>query len=166
MAVLGRLPQITQFFKDKPAFIEAFKYFEQALNVHSEVHKRIQTLPMNAFEKVPLEHGMFALEQKFYSKARDLCFFESHKKYIDIQLIVSGEELMEYCDIQKCTVEQSYSVERDLITYVMHNNTTKVLLQSGDFGIFFPEDVHLGCQQNNESSLCTKTVIKIPLEYF
>ena len=45
--------------------------------------------------------NIFALEQVFYTKDRKECFIESHKKYIDFQLILSGNEQMEYIDIDK-----------------------------------------------------------------
>ena len=166
MAIIGRLPDIEKHFKENPAFEKAFRYFSQAMDPSSSIHQRIKDLPMDAFEKVPLEDGMFALEQKFYSKPRQECFLESHKKYIDIQLIVSGAELMECVDISKCTVENEYDSDRDLITYHDNQSMNKILLQDGDFGIYFPNDVHLGCQQYNEAQLCLKTVIKMPITNF
>lgn len=166
MAIIGRLPDIHKHFKGNSYFQRAFSYFERVLDVSSQEHFRIQNLPLNAFEKVVLGEDLFALEQKFYSKPRTDCFLESHIKYIDIQMIVSGEELMECCDISKCQVKDKYCIDKDLIIYEDYTDMNKILLKRGDFGIFFPQDVHLGCQMHKAPTLCTKTVIKIPLKYF
>lgn len=166
MAIIGRLPDINKHFKGNKHFQIAFEYFQQALNKESDVHNRIQNLPLGAFEKVELSDGIFAIEQKFNSKDRSECFLESHIKYIDIQLIVTGEELMECCDINKCTVKDKYDGEKDLITYKDFNKMNKILLQSGDFAIYYPQDIHLGCQMVKTPTLCTKTVIKMPIEHF
>ena len=166
MAIIGRLPDINKHFKGNPHFEAAFNYFNQALDSKSEIFKRIQNLPLDAFEKVELGNEMFALEQKFYSKSREECFLESHIDHIDIQLIITGEELVEQCCIEYCSQKENFYPERDLITYNDFQDTSKILLQSGDFAIFFPQDIHLGCQKYQESVLCTKTVIKMPVKYF
>lgn len=166
MAIIGRLPDINKHFNGNPYFEKAFHYFAQALDPENDIYKRIQDLPMDAFDRVELENGMFALEQKFYSKPRTECFLESHIKYIDIQLIVTGQELMEYCDISYGQVKEQYSKEKDLITYLDTPDMSKILLRSGDFAIFYPQDIHLGCQQYQNRALCTKTVIKMPIELF
>ncbi len=166
MAIIGRLPDISKHFKGMEQFQRAFEYFQNALEPSHDTHKRIQALPMDAFEKVDLGNGMFALEQKFISKERSDCFLESHIKYIDIQLIVTGEELMECCDIHKCKVLEKYDKEKDLIVYENFDEMNKIRLQPGDFAIYFPQDIHLGCQKVNTPTLCTKTVIKMPIEFF
>lgn len=166
MAIIGRLPDINKHFKGNSYFSLAFDYFNKALDPSSKIHKRIQSLPLDAFDKVNLGEDIFALEQKFHSKKRQDCFLESHIHYIDIQLIVSGEELMEHCDIHCCEVKEKYNSQKDLIVFKDYRDTHKVLLRSGDFAIFFPQDIHLGCQQYQEPTLCTKTVIKMPVKYF
>lgn len=166
MTILGRLPDIRKHFENNGHFASAFDYFEKALSPDHQIYKRIEGLPLNAFEKVNLGNGIFAIEQKFNSKNREDCFFESHIKYIDIQLLITGAECMESCDIHKCSVDQKYDKEKDLITYNDIKITNKISLTPGDFAIFFPQDVHMGCQRQDSSVLCTKTVIKMPLKYF
>ena len=166
MAIVGRIPDIQKHFPENPYFDIAFKYFRIALNQNSDIYKRIQLLPLNAFERVDLGKGIFALEQKFNSKCRSDCFLESHIKYIDIQLIISGAELMEYCDIKKCDVKEKYNAQKDLIVYEDFHEMNKVILKNGDFAIYFPQDIHLGCQMYKEPTLCSKTVIKMPIKHF
>ena len=44
-------------------------------------------------EKVDLSHGVFALEQVYETKPRAEGFFESHRKYIDVQFVFEGDQL-------------------------------------------------------------------------
>jgi len=168
MAVVGCLPDILKYFRNSPNFLQAFEYFKSALDTNSLVHKRIHALPMIATEKVLLTDDCYALEQRYTTKKREDCFFESHRKYIDIQMVVSGSELMEHVHISQLQLSQNLLVEKDLIIYQSYSNdfTNKILLKRGDFAIYFPEDAHMGGQMNLESEACFKTVVKIPINAY
>lgn len=165
MAIIGNLYKLENFFAEKDLQV-VFNYFKEAIDVHSKVHKRIFNLPVGSFEKVQLNNDTFALEQVFYTKDRTECFIESHKKYIDFQLILSGNEQMEYIDINKLDVENIYDEQKDLITYKLVDNTSKLLLQNNDLAIFFPDDAHIGLPKYKESELVYKTVVKLPMELY
>lgn len=165
MAIIGNIYKLEKFFKEKNLNI-VFDYFKQAIDENSEVHKRIFSLPVGSFEKVNITNDIFALEQVFNTKYREDCFIESHKKYIDFQLILSGNEQMEYVDIDKLEVDQSYDEQKDLITYKLLDNTSKFLLQDNDLAIFFPDDAHIGLPKYKESELVYKTVIKFPIKAY
>lgn len=165
MAIIGNLFKLEKQLSDKN-LKAVFEYFKQALDSNSEVNKRIFSLPAGSFEKVPLTDGIFALEQVFYTKDREECFIESHKKYIDFQLVLQGTEEMEYIDIDKLSVDKSYDDSKDLITYKLVDNTSKFVLQKADLAIFFPDDGHIGLPMHKEKSLVYKTVIKLPIELY
>jgi len=165
MAIIGNIKKIEKLLADKNLSV-VFEYFNEALDVNSKVYQRIFNLPVGAFEKVDITDDIFALEQVFYTKNRDECFIESHRKYIDFQLVLSGSEQMEYIDIDKLEVKTAYNEEKDLITYKEVINTSKLLLQSGDLAIFFPDDAHMGLPKFEKSELVYKTVIKFPAELF
>lgn len=169
MAIIGNIYKLENFLKDKDKDKDlnlVFDYFKQALDTKSEVHKRIFSLPVGSFDKVNITDDIFALEQVFYTKNREDCFIESHKKYIDFQLIISGKEQMEYIDIDKLEVDKSYDKVKDLITYKFVDNTSKFLLESEDIAIFFPDDAHIGLPKYTEPELVYKTVIKFPMEKY
>jgi YhcH/YjgK/YiaL family protein len=163
MAIIGNVYKLEQFLKEKSLRV-VFDYFKAALDAKSEVHKRIFSLNAGAFEKLQITENIFALEQAFYTKEREECFIESHRKYIDFQLILSGNEQMEYIDIDKLEIKNVYDAHKDLITYKLAQNTSKFLLQSGDLAIFFPDDAHIGLPKYEDSELVHKTVIKLPIE--
>lgn len=165
MAIIGNIKKIEEFLSDKDLKI-VFDYFEQAIHRDSEVYKRVFNLPVGSFKKVNLTDDIFALEQVFYTKDREDCFIESHKKYIDFQLILKGNEQMEYIDVDKLEVEKPYDETKDLITYKLLDSTSRFLLQENDIAIFFPDDAHMGLPKYRESELVYKTVIKFPVELY
>jgi len=130
MAIIGNIDKLDKQLADKN-LQTVFDYFTQALDKTSEVHKRIFNLPEGSFEKVPLSADVFALEQVFHTKQREQCFFESHKKYIDFQLILNGVEQMEHIDIDKLVVDKAYDSAKDLITYHLVDHSSKIVIQSG-----------------------------------
>lgn len=163
MAIIGNIYKIENFLQEKD-LSPVFDYFKQALHSKSEIHKRIFSLPAGSFKKINITEDIFALEQVFYTKKREDCFIESHKKYIDFQLILDANEQMEYIDIDKLEVDEPYDESKDLITYKLVENTSKFLLQKEDLAIFFPDDAHIGLPMFKESQLVYKTVIKFPLK--
>ena len=165
MAIIGNLYKLEEFLNRENLHI-VFNYFKEAINKNSDTHKRIFSLPVGSFEKVKITKDIFALEQVFYTKERESCFIESHKKYIDFQLILSGNEQMEYIDINKLEIENSYDEKKDLITYKLVDNTSKFLLQENDLAIFFPDDAHIGLSKYKGPELVYKTVIKLPLDLY
>lgn len=164
MAIIGKLENIEKHFQGNEYFELAKKYFLEAMNPNSETYARIHNLPENSYERYDLEQGLFAIEQKFHSKELSECFLESHIKYVDFQLVISGTEMMEHCHISKCNVKEKYNADKDLIILNDTNDTNKILLSHGDIAIYYPQDVHMGCQKYKDSLLCTKTVVKIPLD--
>lgn len=162
MAIIGNVSKLENFLKDKDLAV-IFEYFKQAITKNSEINKRIFALPIGAFEKVTLTDDVFALEQVAYTKNREDCYIEAHEKYIDFQLVLSGNEQMEYVDINKLEVNEPYDEKKDLITYKLVDNTSKFLLQKEDLAIFFPDDAHIGRPKFEDIQIVHKTVIKFPI---
>lgn len=165
MAIIGNIFKIESFLKIKN-LDTVFAYFKQSLEFNSEINRRIFELPIGSFEKVNITDEIFALEQVFLSKDRKDCFIESHKKYVDFQLILSGREQMEYIDIEKLEINTSYNENKDLITYSLVDNTSKFVMEANDLAVFFPEDGHVGMPKYKDSSKVYKTVVKVPVTLF
>ena len=162
MAIIGNIYKLENFLKDKDLAI-VFEYFKQSLTKDSEINKRIFSLPIGAFEKVEIADDIFALEQVAYTKKREDCYIEAHNKYIDFQLILSGNEQMEYIDIDKLEIDKPYDEKKDKKTYKLVDNTSKFLLQKEDLAIFFPDDGHVGRPKYEKIEIVHKTVIKFPI---
>lgn len=89
---------------------------------------------------------------------------EGHKKYIDLQYVVSGRELQGYAKLQAATeTVNPYSPEKDVAHYKVPLITYHVI-GANQFTIFFPNDIHLTDIQYGEKEPVRKVVFKIQVE--
>lgn len=84
---------------------------------------------------------------------------EAHKKYIDIQYLISGEELVGIAPVTEMTGIFSSDPEKDLDFY--NGSTTPLKLGNGYFMVLFPQDAHAPCIACRASSTVRKAVIKV-----
>ena len=75
-------------------------------------------------------------------KARHEAKLEAHKRYIDLQLLVTGSEEIGWSPLSICHQKVApYSDEKDIIFY--KDPVREFLkLSPGYFAVFFPEDAH------------------------
>lgn len=85
--------------------------------------------------------------------------WESHRKFIDIQSIISGEEKMGVSPLSKATVTKEYDEKRDAANYSAEGKF--YVAGPGDFFIFFPDDVHRPNITPGGNTVVKKIVIKV-----
>lgn len=75
-------------------------------------------------------------------KSADEQVLEAHRDYIDIQILLEGEETIGWKPIEDCTNEtKPYDKAADCALYA-EPASTYVTLKPGQFAIFWPEDAH------------------------
>ena len=94
-------------------------------------------------------------------QTKDDAKYEAHRKYIDIQYMVSGEELVGVTDISNCTTCIDYDSERDLEFFEAKDEFQT--LRTGEFLIFYPHDAHKPCIKIKENKPCKKVVVKVAI---
>lgn len=105
---------------------------------------------------------LYASVQEYTSKLEQDAKAEAHKNYIDVQFIVSGVEVIEAFDIARATAKTEYNEVKDVTFYNDDENAAKSILQAGDYGIYFPHDVHKpGMCLNGDPQPVKKIVIKV-----
>ena len=87
--------------------------------------------------------------------------YEAHKKYTDIQCIVSGTELLTYAPVSALIPSGPYIPEKDAILFDNSCPGVRVPCHSGDCIVFFPWDGHKPKAANGASSKVKKVVVKI-----
>lgn len=93
---------------------------------------------------------------------RDNYNFEVHRKYVDVQLMVDGEEEIFYAPLSCGTVSVPYDAEKDVEFHTCgKDDFLRVELKSGDAVILFPEDIHAPCN-HAEKRHNRKLIFKIP----
>lgn len=104
---------------------------------------------------------VFAFVQQYTTQAAEDKRWESHEKYIDIQYIIDGEEVMGYVPIHSLNECEDLRADKDLIFYNEIEKASSITFSKGDYAIFFPEDGHKpGCALG-EGSKVKKIVIKV-----
>lgn len=163
MALIGSLATIkSQLIATEP-LQRALRYVEEALSPDTVVGQRIQALELGQTERVELGGGLFALEQAYRSKPRSEGVYESHRVYLDIQVIVAGEELMELTEVARLKVQEDFTPERDLIFYQDFRGGSVLRMHAGELAIFRPADAHMPSLAVDAPAVVRKTVVKVPV---
>jgi YhcH/YjgK/YiaL family protein len=105
---------------------------------------------------------MFVMVSEYEVEPKEKKQPESHGKYIDIQYLAWGEELI-CCSLlsDQCEIAQDELVEKDIIFYKKVEQEMDILLTPGRYAIFFPSDVHRpGCISVSQQKV-KKIVVKI-----
>ena len=105
------------------------------------------------------------------TKARATCNPEIHRKYVDLQLFVSGgpEVSTFFTDRgEEAVKEDQLDSPRDILFYENRPETAKlegsVIMEPGSYAIYFPWDVHIPgqCDANGPAKY-RKIVLKVPV---
>jgi biofilm protein TabA len=86
---------------------------------------------------------------------------EAHKRYIDIQVVLKGEEIIGYAPLEYLAVVEPYNNTKDIEFLARPEQITKAILKPGLFCILFPQDAHLPCCQITEPADIMKIVFKV-----
>lgn len=108
-----------------------------------------------------LDDEVYLSVQEYETKVKDSAKAESHKKYIDIQMVLSGEELIGYTDISKSSQYTFYDEHKDI--QFLNAEVDFLNANSSNFFVFFPQDVHMPSMSVVEPAMVKKAVFKIKI---
>lgn len=111
--------------------------------------------------------ALYAIVAEYVPDVKENCKAETHSKYIDIQYIVSGEEIMGFGDIAGGTEEpEGYLAERDATFYSAVKDEIAIKVSSGMFAVFFPWDIHRPSCASKPGLTVRKVVVKIKADQY
>ena len=117
----------------------------------------LQTLAVGRY---PIDgDNVFAIVTENPTKDYDSTMWESHRKYIDLHCVISGEEKIGVCPIAKLTVSKPYDSSKDIANYTGEGKMYSALPQM--FFLFFPSDAHRPNITPEGNKADKKIVIKI-----
>ncbi len=99
----------------------------------------------------------------YVARPLEECFFENHDVYMDIQIVLKGQEVIGYTDISNptLTVTTPYDNVKDVTKYACEG-AVFFTLEEG-YALVYPEDIHLAkCKANDD--IVEKVVMKIKIE--
>ena len=160
MAIFGKYEDIKNQINN-PKFEKAFSYIQKLQDKSSKEYKSLENIKIGDCNKIVLDENCFVLEQAYISKDKKDCFFESHKKYIDIQYIFDGTEIMEVENINNLKTTKEYDETLDYAKYAQSPNSSSLIIRKNELAIFYPNDAHMPCIKVNENKKIIKAVFKI-----
>jgi len=164
MAVYGTLDTLRAQLARPEHFAVTLAYVAEALRPDSAAQARIARIAAGVTERVELSGGAFALEQVYLTKSRNEGRWETHRAYIDVQVVVAGEELMEVADAAHLVVAEDLRPAKDLIFYRPFDGGSVLHVRAGEAAVFFPSDAHLpSLRTGAAATLVRKTVVKVPV---
>jgi len=87
---------------------------------------------------------------------------ESHRKYIDFQYIVYGEELIGYSgNADSRLSDTGYDTVKDIEYYSIVSNESFFIMKKDMFAIFYPNEIHRPGLSNKEPRSVRKVIFKI-----
>ena len=90
---------------------------------------------------VPLSDGNRILVQEGVTKAKEEKLCEAHRKYLDVQYIVEGEETVGWAPLETLTLEGEFNTEKDIGRYAGPVDCMRI--GAGYCYVVFPEDAHM-----------------------
>jgi YhcH/YjgK/YiaL family protein len=105
------------------------------------------------------DEKLFSILQEYETKDLEEGKIEAHRKYIDIQFMISGSELIGVTPSLSQTIIKEYNEEDDYALFA--GNTSMIKLSAGQFAIFFPEDLHMPGIKTDEKMKVRKVVLKV-----
>ena len=128
---------------------------------------------LNTLDLEALENGRHDLSEQVYMNVMEFDTVEAdskqaelHHKYLDIQLLIRGEENVEVsATYPNLSLYDEYRDADDYqLTPQIENKSTVTLLPKM-FAVFFPYEPHKpGCTVNGKSSFVKKLGVKVPVE--
>ena len=151
--IYDHLKNSTAYASCHPLFAQAFAFIERACR---------DDLPIGRYEI----NGdrLFAMVQEYDTKESSACRFEGHRRYIDVQYIISGVEGMNVMEKSRAEAVTEYDHQKDVTFFAPAEDTTLLTVRGGEFALFYPHDIHRPGVAVEVPAPVRKIVVKIAVE--
>ena len=105
---------------------------------------------------------IFAKVQENLTKPIEIGKWEAHKRYIDVQFVIKGIEIMGYSNISVMQITEQYDKNIDCMFLEGKGDFFKV--HEGSFVVFTPVDVHMACIANEKPQKVKKVIVKVQMQ--
>lgn len=136
------------------------------ISLHKDIAKAFEWLQSIELNNLPAgkysieDENIFAIVQQYKTLDAANEQMEAHKKYIDVQYMIKGEEMVGLSLLNNQTISKEYNDETDYFL-VSDPPSFFATLNEGNFMIFFPTDLHMPCIKINKPLLVKKVVVKV-----
>jgi YhcH/YjgK/YiaL family protein len=116
--------------------------------------------------KFPIDgENVMAIVNEYTTKPPSECDPESHRDYVDIQIMIAGAERFGYTPLDSQQATTPYRPEDDVAFYsILPEELNYITLQPGQFIIFFPSDIHQPEVFVGQPAFVRKVVLKVAVQ--
>lgn len=139
--------------------ISRYKYCLPRFAEYEATLQRLSTLPLGKHE---LNEVDFLNVVEGETVATDEAQYEYHRHYLDIQIILEGQEVMKWDSTHRLEDSVSYDEQADI--GFKKGNGEAITVKPGMFYIVYPEDAHMPGRHLTEMNHYKKAVVKIKLD--
>ena len=145
--------------------IDNIKNYKLYIGLCPGFREAFEFIAGNKFEKIPgkypIKGDIYYMMQEYESKPEAGVLFEAHRKFIDIQYILSGKERHIYAHLPLLSEKKPYDPEKDAAFY--EGRGSGIEMEKGFFAVYFPDDAHIpNLRITDLPEKMTKIVLKIP----
>jgi YhcH/YjgK/YiaL family protein len=149
--IYDRITNINTYKGLSPDIYEGLKFLRQvspdiAVGTH-QINPRVNAIVSEYDTKKVNEHG-----------------YEAHRKNIDIQYLLLGEERIACLPIERLKETKVYDEKKDAAFYAADLRPQELILGDGYFAVFFPQDGHMPQLCIDEPVPVKKVVVKVRIE--
>ena len=140
----------------------AIQYFKNP-EVWNKAFTFLKTTPLDTLSKgkhVIDGDLLYANADEYTTKNEDVARFEAHRKYADIQYVISGKERIGVRPLVEGEVTELYAEEKDVL-FLAYSDKNYQPADPGKFFIFFPADAHSPGVKADTNSVVHKVVMKV-----
>ncbi len=105
---------------------------------------------------------VYAMHQAYTSEGDAGHEYETHRRYIDVQYVLEGEETIRVADAALVKATKPYDGEKDFALFAAQEGTD-VRLRAGDFAVLYPHDAHMPKLATGKPVAVKKIVVKVAL---
>ena len=148
--------------------LDSFKSLSRYKNICKGITETIAFAKKHDLEALPpgryeLSGGAYVNVLAYETKPEPASpVFEAHRKYIDLQYVISGKETMLWQSLENGRETKGYDETGDYALFKAAE-PVRLALSGGMFCIFFPKDLHCPSLSGGAPENVKKAVFKIPL---
>lgn len=127
--------------------LDKFENAARYMSLHPEFSTAFKWLREQSCGRLPIGRTeiagdrLYASVQRETGRGQDVAKFETHRRYIDIQYLAEGSDVMGWTHAGNGLNSLGYDSARDLEFYTDQPGLW-IPVPAGHFAIFFPEDAH------------------------
>ena len=103
---------------------------------------------------------VYALVMQVQGRGQSAARLEAHRRYIDIQVTVTGEEVIGWRQARGCTADEPFDAKTDL-GFFRDVPLAWITIPAGCFAVFYPEDAHAPLAGSGPA---LKVVVKVAVD--